>query len=134
MPGSHRADEHGELRTRYELEDSVPAEMPEGSVLLYTGSVFHGGGPNTSDETRIGMNLTYNVGFLRQEENQYLTIPQETLDELDDDFLRLLGYRIGAYALGYVDDLRDPLDVVRGRRAGGDGFGDEAWVAERLRA
>ncbi len=133
VPGSHRAGADGELRTRYELEDSVPAEMPEGSVLLYTGSVFHGGGPNTSTETRIGMNLTYNVGFLRQEENQYLTIPQETIDELDDDLLRLLGFRVGAYALGYVDDLRDPLDVVRGRQAGRGTMGDAEWVSDRLR-
>ncbi len=134
VPGSHRAGPDGELRTSYELEDSVPAEMPEGSVLLYTGSVFHGGGPNTSDDTRIGLNLTYNVGFLRQEENQYLTLDQSTIDELDDDLLRLLGFRIGAYALGYVDDLRDPLDVVRGRSDGGSEFGDGAWVEDRVRA
>jgi hypothetical protein len=24
-----------------------------------------------------------------------------------------MGYRLGAYALGYVDDLRDPIEVVR---------------------
>ena len=134
VPGSHRAGPDGELRTKYELEDSIPAEMPEGSVLLYTGSVFHGGGPNTSDGTRIGMNLTYNVGFLRQEENQYLTIPQDTIDELDDDLLRLLGFRVGAYALGYVDDLRDPLDVVRGRSASRGTMGESGWVEERIRA
>jgi hypothetical protein len=24
-----------------------------------------------------------------------------------------MGYRLGAYALGYVDDTRDPIEVVR---------------------
>ncbi len=24
-----------------------------------------------------------------------------------------MGYRLGAYALGYVDDLRDPIEIVR---------------------
>ena len=29
------------------------------------------------------------------------------------ELLRLMGYQRGAYALGYVDDLRDPMEVVR---------------------
>ena len=27
---------------------------------------------------------------------------------------KLMGYAPGAYALGYVDDLRDPIAVLRG--------------------
>lgn len=96
--------------------ESVPAEMRAGSCLLYTGKVFHGGGANRSTADRIGLNITYDVGWLRQEENQYLSVPLEVAATLDDDLLRLMGYRLGAYALGYVDDVRDPLDVVRGRR------------------
>ena len=95
-------------------DDTVPAEMAKGSCLLYTGKVFHGGGANRSDATRVGMNVTYNVGWLRQEENQYLSVPRDVLATLDDDFCRLIGYRLGAYALGYVDDVRDPLAVIRG--------------------
>jgi hypothetical protein len=55
---------------------------------------------------------------LRQEENQYLSVPAEIARTLDDDLLRLMGYARGAYALGYVDDLRDPLAVLRGEAAG----------------
>ena len=25
-----------------------------------------------------------------------------------------MGYRIGAYALGYIDDVRDPIEALRG--------------------
>jgi hypothetical protein len=96
------------------LDETVPVEMARGSCLLYTGKVYHGGGENRSASTRVGLNITYDVAWLRQEENQYLSVPREVAEQLDDDFLRLLGYRIGAYALGYVDDVRDPIAVIRG--------------------
>jgi ectoine hydroxylase-related dioxygenase (phytanoyl-CoA dioxygenase family) len=96
------------------VDETVPAEMSKGSCLLYTGKVYHGGGANTSDETRVGLNITYDVGWLRQEENQYLSVPREIAETLPDDLLRLMGYRIGAYALGYIDDVRDPLEAIRG--------------------
>ncbi len=109
MPGSqHLADAPGE----HTIDETVPAEMSKGSCLLYTGKVYHGGGANTSAETRMGLNVTYNVGWLRQEENQYLSCPPEVAATLPDDLLRLMGYRIGAYALGYIDDVRDPIEVA----------------------
>jgi ectoine hydroxylase-related dioxygenase (phytanoyl-CoA dioxygenase family) len=95
-------------------DETVPAEMTTGSCLVYTGKVFHGGGANTTDGTRIGANITYVVGWLRQEENQYLSVPPAIAETLDDDLLRLMGYRTGAYALGYIDDVRDPLEALRG--------------------
>lgn len=64
--------------------------------------------------TRRGLNITYNVAWLRQEENQYLSVPLDMAETLDDDLLRLMGYRTGAYALGYIDDVRDPLEAIRG--------------------
>ena len=82
--------------------------MPRGSVLFYSGSVYHGGGANDSAATRIGLNITYDVAWLRQEENQYLSVPREVAETLPVDLLRLMGYDRGAYALGYIDDLRDP--------------------------
>lgn len=49
------------------------AEMPKGSAVFYTGSAIHSGGANTSkDEWRYGMHLSYAVGWLRQEENQWV--------------------------------------------------------------
>ena len=63
--------------------------------------------------TRIGLNITYAVAWLRQEENQYLSVPREVAETLPVDLLRLMGYDRGAYALGYIDDLRDPIEAVR---------------------
>ena len=90
--------------------------MPAGSVFVYTGAVYHGGGANRSDATRYGLNLTYARSWLRQEENQYLSVPLDFARELPDALLRLIGYQRGAYALGYVDDVRDPLESLRGTR------------------
>jgi ectoine hydroxylase-related dioxygenase (phytanoyl-CoA dioxygenase family) len=109
IPGSHRFDDGLHLQP----DDTEPAEMGRGSVLFYTGSLYHGGGANRSDHVRVGVNITYNMSWLRQEENQYLSVPLEVARELPVELLRLMGYQRGAYALGYVDDLRDPIEVVR---------------------
>jgi ectoine hydroxylase-related dioxygenase (phytanoyl-CoA dioxygenase family) len=109
VPGSN----HFEDKLRLTHDDTVPAEMRKGSVLFYTGSVYHGGGANRSDAVRVGVNITYNLAWLRQEENQYLSVPFDVARTLPVDLLRLMGYARGAYALGYVDDLRDPISVVR---------------------
>jgi ectoine hydroxylase-related dioxygenase (phytanoyl-CoA dioxygenase family) len=107
--GSNTADDG----LAFTQADSEPAEMTRGSVLVYSGSVYHGGGANHTDATRIGLNITYNLAWLRQEENQYLSVPREVAETLPVDLLRLMGYERGAYALGYIDDLRDPLDAIR---------------------
>jgi hypothetical protein len=109
-------------RLSFGPDDTEPATMARGSVLFYSGSVYHGGGANHSDATRIGLNITYNVAWLRQEENQYLSVPREVAETLPTDLLRLMGYDRGAYALGYIDDLRDPIEAVR-PGIGSSGFG-----------
>jgi ectoine hydroxylase-related dioxygenase (phytanoyl-CoA dioxygenase family) len=125
IPGSHRAPD----RRQFTHADGEAAEMPAGSVLFYSGSLYHGGGENRSNETRYGLNITYTRGWLRQEENQYLAVPFELARTLPDELLRLMGYARGAYALGYVDDLRDPLDVLRGTRAS-TGLGESERALE----
>ncbi|NNE74682.1 MAG: phytanoyl-CoA dioxygenase family protein [Acidimicrobiales bacterium] len=116
----------------FDLDQSEPAEMTKGSVLLYTGKLYHGGGPNRSDHVRVGGNITYAVAWLRQEENQYLSVPADIARELDDDLLRVMGYAPGAYALGYVDDLRDPLDVLKGTDTSRGSFGVTAEIEAKI--
>lgn len=90
------------------------ATMARGSCLFYDGKVLHGGGANRSDGVRRGVNITYAVGWVRQEENQFLACPPEVARTLDDDLLKMMGYRQGAFALGYVADQQDPLSYLRG--------------------
>jgi hypothetical protein len=128
IPGSHLYEDKLQLGEG----DTEPAEMEAGSALLYTGSLYHGGGANRSGETRFGLNLTYALAWLRQEENQYLSVPREIAKELPESLLRLMGYARGAYALGYIDDLRDPIEVVRPELSK-TGFGDLPDAQSQLR-
>lgn len=82
-------------------EEICQAAMSAGSVLLYTGGVFHSGGENRSTSDRIGANLTYTLGWLRQEENQYLSCPPELAKEYSPEMQDMLGYTMGQYAMGY---------------------------------
>ncbi len=117
VPGSHT----WEGRTP-SPEDTVPAEMEQGSVLVYTGSVFHGGGANRSERTRTAINIDYCLGWLRQEENQYLSCPPEVARELPIELARLIGYSRAAFALGYFGDTQDPIEAVHPEMAS-RGFG-----------
>nr|WP_070961458.1 phytanoyl-CoA dioxygenase family protein [Hyphomonas sp. Mor2] len=97
IPGSNTWDPE-----RHPSRDEVEyAEMEAGSVLVYSGSVVHSGGANISDSDRIGLNITYALGWLRQEENQYLSCPPEIAKDFDPELQAMLGYAMGSYALGY---------------------------------
>jgi ectoine hydroxylase-related dioxygenase (phytanoyl-CoA dioxygenase family) len=100
VPGSHRWP----AEQRAEPEQICQAEMAAGSVLLYTGTVLHSGGENQSQQARLGLNITYCLGWLRQEENQYLSCPPHIARDLDPELQELLGYTQGNYALGYYSD------------------------------
>jgi len=89
-------------------DEICQAVMPAGSVLLYTGSVFHGGGENRSDSDRIAANLTYTLGWLRQEENQYLSCPPEIARDFSPELQDMLGYAMGQYAMGYYSPPGKP--------------------------
>lgn len=89
-------------------EEISQAVMSAGSVLLYTGGVFHGGGENRSTDDRIGVNLTYTLGWLRQEENQYLSCPPEIAREFSAEMQDMLGYTMGQYAMGYYTPPTEP--------------------------
>ena len=97
VPGSTQWPDDQEIQP----EQITQAEMKAGSVLVYSGSVFHSGGANTSDQDRVGINITYALGWLRQEENQYLSCPPELAKDLSPTLQGLPGYAMGQYALGY---------------------------------
>jgi ectoine hydroxylase-related dioxygenase (phytanoyl-CoA dioxygenase family) len=113
VPGSHRSL-HG---ARFADHESVPAEMPRGSVVLYLGSTFHGAGANHSDDVRFGINVDYVLGWLRQEENQYLSYTLDEVRQFPERVQRLLGYEVGAYALGYIDGGRSPMELLDPNRS-----------------
>jgi hypothetical protein len=108
VPGSHRTPDD----VKYLPEQTLPAVMPRGSVVLYLGSTVHGGGANRSHATRFGLNIDYIVGWLRQEENQYLSYSLDEVKAFPERIQRLVGYEVGAYALGYIDGGRSPMTLL----------------------
>ena len=99
VPGSHKwpADRQAEPHEIFN------AEMPAGSVLFWTGGLLHGAGENTTNDWRYGIILTYSLGWVRQEENQYLNLSLERLSELSPQLQRTLGFNMYGEALGYYD-------------------------------
>ncbi len=97
-PGSHLW-EHGR---RARAHECVPAEMPQGSVLVYVGGAIHGGGANASDAPRTGIAVQYSLGWLRQEENLHLAVPPALAKTLPDRLARLVGYEFGGPFVGFV--------------------------------
>jgi ectoine hydroxylase-related dioxygenase (phytanoyl-CoA dioxygenase family) len=107
VPGSHRwTNEHPTEDT-----PTIDATMPAGSVLFYTGSVWHGGGANRTDRPRLGVILEYAASWLRQQETHLLSVPRATARQLPERLRELLGYNIRPPFHGYVDG-RHPLRVL----------------------
>jgi ectoine hydroxylase-related dioxygenase (phytanoyl-CoA dioxygenase family) len=98
VPGSHRWAEGRVARD----DEVVAAEMPAGSVLLWTGGTLHGAGANRSDNWRYGVFLSYSLGWLRQEENQYLDVPPALARTFPKPVRHLIGYTMHA-VLGYSE-------------------------------
>ncbi len=104
VPGS----QDWEYERRAKEEEIGYAEMPRGSVLIYSGSVIHGGGENISDMNRMGINITYSLAWLRQEENQFLSCPPDVARDFEPELQELLGYTMGSVACGYYSQLLPP--------------------------
>ena len=104
VPGSHLWEAGREPRP----DEIVQAVMRPGSVLLYNGSVLHGGGQNKTDASRLAVLLHYCPSWLRQEENQYLSCPPEIARDLAPELRALMGYAKGGYVLGFFSPPLGP--------------------------
>ena len=128
IPGSHLADHSPEFGASF---DSIPAEMPRGSVLVWHGSLWHGGGANRTDTTRIGVAMNYCAGWVRQQENQQLGIPLDTLRTFSPRLRELCGFGVYHGLIGHID-RQDPAEVVLGPPPGEDGTtGSSGMVWDR---
>lgn len=118
VPRSHLRRGPVDLR-----EPTIPAEMPRGSVLVWNGAVWHGGGANRTDAPRFGLSLNYCCGWIRQQENQYLSLDPTPVRSLPEDVQKLLGYDICQF-VGWVDGrhpMRAILPEVRAQIHAGQG-------------
>jgi ectoine hydroxylase-related dioxygenase (phytanoyl-CoA dioxygenase family) len=102
---------------------AVAAVMPAGSVLIFTGTLYHRGGANRSSAPRLAITPQYCQPWLRQLENMVLAVPPEQACNLSPRVQALLGYSIRSPGfMGYVDGVhpRRLIDTdYQGRKARG---------------
>ncbi len=93
--------------------DPIQVEMPAGSMLIWTGALWHGGGANQSDRSRLAIDINFNLSYLRQQENQFIGIPRDQLPKMPERLRKLVGYQHGLNFVGPgMVDLRDPLKML----------------------
>jgi len=125
IPGSHLRDHSPEYGSEHA---SIPAVMRRGSVLVWHGSLWHGGGANQSDQVRVGIAMNYCAGWIRQQENQQLGIPRDVARGFAPRLRELVGYGVYRGLIGHIDK-RDPVELL-----GEPGALETVWeTANRLR-
>jgi ectoine hydroxylase-related dioxygenase (phytanoyl-CoA dioxygenase family) len=108
IPGSHLRDHSPIYGKHY---DSLPAEMKKGSVLVWHGSLWHGGGANRTSERRVGIAMNYCAGWIRQQENQQLGIPREIARGFSPRLRELVGYGVYRMLIGHIDK-HSPVELL----------------------
>ena len=108
ISGTHLADASPNFGQPY---DSVPAIMKKGSVLVWHGSLWHGGGANRTEDRRVGIAMNYCAGYIRQQENQQLGIPVAMVKRMSRRLQELVGYGIYSGLIGHIDK-HSPASVL----------------------
>jgi len=109
VPQSHKkpSPEYG---GKYE---TIAAEMPKGSVLIWDGALWHGGGANRTDKRRTGIAMNYCAGFIRQQENQQLGLTPDLVKTFSPRLQELVGYGVYQGLIGYIDK-KSPAQLLNG--------------------
>lgn len=105
VPYSHRWSD----RRPDQSIETLQVEMKSGSMLMWEGGLWHGGGANVSkDRERLGFFMSHQVAYLRPQEIQLVSVPREEVLKMPEKLQRLLGY----HRFGLGVDGRDPIDVI----------------------
>ncbi|KAL2393547.1 hypothetical protein ABEF93_002980 [Exophiala dermatitidis] len=101
VPGSHKWDSH----RRPTEDETIPALCPEGGVVYFLSTLWHGGGANISSRPRQSATVQYCNPYIRPIENQILAVDPRKLDKIHPRILELMGYRHMDPFIGYADGL-----------------------------
>lgn len=88
-----------------QLKTAIPiqCEMPAGSIMLYRGSLLHGGGANRSKESRLGILIEWVQAWLRPQETHLLAVDRKIIATLPVKLQEMLGWTVTPPFIGYVD-------------------------------
>lgn len=83
--------------------ETEPVIMPEGSVVYFLGTLWHGGGNNKTDKPRLALTVQYCMSWARPFENQILAVDWDKLDDIPPRIVEMMGYKVGLPFIGYAD-------------------------------
>ena len=107
IPGSHR---WGKRRPGPD-DHALPVVMPTGACVFFVGTLWHGGGANTTTQGRLAVTAQYCQPWLRPMEAFTLSVPRDMARTVSDDIRRMLGYSIHPPFVGAVDGMH-PLRLL----------------------
>ncbi|OBB98527.1 phytanoyl-CoA dioxygenase family protein [Mycobacterium sp. 852002-40037_SCH5390672] len=106
-PGSHR---WGKRRPGPD-DQALPVVMAAGSCVFFVGTLWHGGGANSTDRERLAVTAQYCQPWLRPMEAFTLSVSRDIARTVSEDIRRMLGYSIHPPFVGNVDGLH-PLRLL----------------------
>ena len=112
IPKSHKwgDDRIPDQQTVEEL--GIAAELPIGSCVFFSGTLWHGGGANKSKDTnRCAFTAQYCQPWVRPQENMMLSVPFDQVAMLPPEIQVMAGYSIHPPFIGHVDG-RHPLKAA----------------------
>jgi hypothetical protein len=110
VPKSHDWDG----KTLPTQEQTIPCAMPAGSMVLFLGTLWHGGGANRTSGDRLAFTNQYCAPWLRTQENFFLEVPRETVRTLRPTIQSLLGYSVYPPFMGMVDSMHPKRVLEQG--------------------
>jgi ectoine hydroxylase-related dioxygenase (phytanoyl-CoA dioxygenase family) len=90
--------------------------MEPGFTFLLLSSTRHAGGANKIQDPkdplarRVMFSYFFAKGYLRQEENMFLSIPREVVLKMDPEMQKLIGYEAAGSYCGFVD-FKSSMDL-----------------------
>ena len=108
VPGSHQWPEERIAQP----EEIAQAVMNKGSVVLWLSRTLHGAAKSIATHNRRGFFASYIADWFRQEENQYIAVPESIAQGYSQKARQIIGYR-SSPNIGWVkgrdaDNLLEP--------------------------
>ena len=109
VPGSNRYQQDPDITQAYE---TIPLEMPAGSIAFLVGSCYHGAGENRSNADRVALTINYCRGVMRQQENLMLGIHPARMMTFPRELQDILGFKLSGRA-GHIFAQDPRLEMER---------------------
>ncbi len=112
----HEVFESGYAKPEQDPEGLVKVLMPAGSLMVTMGTLWHRGGANKSQRSRLLITPQYCVAWGRQMESMLLSVPPEVVAGYSPRVQELLGYSIHPPFMGHANGVHPAktLPVMQG--------------------